>query len=129
MSRAKVRLGGLCFACVMVGASIRASVTAVCAGPNVTGVSVVRAVRAGLVYLSVFFGIYVIVVIIIAARAGGTALVTCRFTSGTLGVWGVLSTWRVALFGKLLSMSRWGAAPGSGAGRHSVRRIGLLATG
>ena len=44
MSMAEVRLGRLRFTSVVVGATVRAAVTAVCAGSNVAGVSVARAV-------------------------------------------------------------------------------------
>ena len=142
----EVRLGRLRFTALVVGAAVGAAVAAVCAGPNVAGVGVERAVRVGLVYISVSFGMMVTIIIITAAaRAGGTRVPLVRSLSdGTPGVWRLLSTGGLALFLRLLlllvlmlllllllllqlSVARRGAAGGSRAGRNSVGRIGLLA--
>lgn len=111
VSRAEVRLGGLSFTSVVVGPTVRAPVAAVCAGPNVAGVSMVRTVQVSLVYISVLFDIIVMII------AGWTSLLACGFTAGSLGVGGSLSTRRVALLVLLLLLSlSWRGAAASGAG-------------
>ena len=117
VSGAVVRLGGLSFTSIMVGATVRAAVAAVCAGPYVAGVCMVWTFRPGLIHISVFFGI----VVIAAGCAGGTAVLMCRFTTGSLGLRGGLSTGRMAVFVELLLLSMsWRGAAASRAGRSSV---------
>lgn len=112
-SGAEVRLGRLCFASLVVGATVRAAVAAVCAGSNLAGVCIVRTVWGGLVHNWVLFGM-----IVIAARAGRTALLMRRFSIGSLGVCRGLSTGRLTLFVRLLLLRvSWrGAAAGPAAG-------------
>lgn len=66
---------------LMVGATVRAAVTAVCAGSSVAGVSIVWTVRVVLIYIRVLFW-----VIVIAARAGRTAPLMCSVSIQSLGV-------------------------------------------
>lgn len=85
MSRSKVRMSVFSSTAVLVGAPIRAAVAAVCARPNMTGVGVMWTVCAGLVYITVFFWI-AIVIIMITRSAGRTALLTSRFGAQSLGL-------------------------------------------
>lgn len=125
-SRAETRLGRLRFAPFVSRSTIRAAGTAVCAFPDVAGVCRVGTVRAGLDCISVLFGMAVI-----AVGAGRAALLMRSFSSGSLAVRRGLPTRRLVLSVSrlLLSQSWWGAAAGPGAGRRSMGRIGLLASG
>lgn len=110
MSGAVVRLGRISFPSLVVGTTVRAAVTAVCAGSDVARVCKVRTVRVCLVNFRVFFGMTIIAA---AARAVGTTV--CRFSIQCLGVWRGLSTRGLVLFVRL-RVSWWGAAARSGAG-------------
>lgn len=113
-SGAKARRGSLPFTPIVVGAGVRAAVTAVCAGSDVAGVGAVRTVCTGLVDVGVLFGVAVI-----AVGAGGAALLERSLSVQTVGVGRVLATGRLAAFvwrRLLLSVSRRGAAAAPQAG-------------